>query len=98
MVYIRIHIKLRTAGHISRMGMSKTPKKISEGTIYSSRTVGMPKTGGIRAMTKRCQKTSRGRQIQKDGHLTVKCGEENEEYDPKLDRHGRRRRRRQQQQ
>ena len=56
------------------MGISKTPKKISEGTIYGSRTAGKPKTGGIGAMTKRCKKTVRGRQIQKDGHLTEKSG------------------------
>jgi hypothetical protein len=64
MVYIRTHvvtyIKIRTAGHTSRVGISKTPKKISEGTIYGTRAVGKPKTGGIRAMTKRCQNTARG--------------------------------------
>jgi hypothetical protein len=81
MVYIRTHvvtyIKLTRAGHISRVGISKTPKKISEGTIYGSGAVGKPQTGGIRVMTKRCQKTARGRQIKKDVHLTGKSGKEN---------------------
>ena len=85
MVYIRTRVATeeldtcgnRRAGHISRVGISKTPKKISEGTIYGSRAVGKPKTRGIRAMTKRCQKTARGQQIQKDRHLTGKYGEAN---------------------
>jgi len=59
------------------VGASKTPQKILEGTIYGIRAVGKLKTGGIRAMTKRCQKTASGRQIQKFGHLTGKSGEEN---------------------
>jgi hypothetical protein len=76
MVDIRTRVVTR-AGHTSRVGISKTPKKISEGTIYSSRTVGKLKTCGIGAMTKRCQKTARGQQIKKDWHFTGKSGKEN---------------------
>jgi len=46
MVYIRPHvvtsIKFRRGGNISTVGISKTPKKISEGTMYGSGAVGKP--------------------------------------------------------
>ena len=37
--HVVTYIKLRRAGHISRVGTSKTPQKISEGTTYGSAAV-----------------------------------------------------------
>jgi hypothetical protein len=44
--HVVTHIKLRTAGHICKVGISKAPRKILEGKIYGSRAVGKSKTGG----------------------------------------------------